>query len=318
MKRLFLVGLLIVVFSMTVALMGQQAPPAGARGGAPGAAGAGQGRGGGAAAPAQPLATIKVRDNLYMIANGGGNTAVFIMTDGVALVDTKNPNNGQGIMDQVRMVTNKPVKLIINTHTHADHTGSNEFFTDNVQFVAHENTKANMVKMPNFAGDKAKFISGWSFTDSMTVGSGPDQIVLYYFGRAHTNGDSFVVFPAIRAMHSGDAFASKSFPLVDGPNGGSAVDYGKTLAKAYASIKNVDTIINGHITTGPTTFDEMKTYSDFNNDFIAWVQDEIKAGKTADQAAMEYAMPAKYTALGYTAGRGAAGNIRGAYTELGK
>jgi len=221
-----------------------------------------------------------------MIANGGGNTAVFITTTGVVLVDTKNPNNGQGILDQVRTVTNKPVTMIINTHTHADHTGSNEFFTDNVTFVAHENTKTNMQKMPNFADDKAKFLPSRTYRDTMTIGSGADQIVLYYFGPAHTSGDSFVVFPALRAMHAGDAFASKSSPLIDVPNGGSAVEYGKTLAKAAATIKNVDTIINGHITTGPTTFADLQMYADFNNDFIAFVQEEIKAGKTADQAAM--------------------------------
>src|SRR6185503_16414622 len=223
-------------------------PRGGGPGGAPGGPGAGA-PGGGApgggqrgGAP-QALNTIKVRDNLYMIANAGGNTGIFIMANGVALVDTKNPNNGQGIMDEVRKVTNKPITMVINTHTHADHTGSNEFFTDNIVFVAHENTKANMTKMTNFAGDKAKFISGWSYTDRMTIGSGADQIALYYFGKAHTNGDSFVVFPALRAMHSGDAFASKSFPLIDGPNGGSAAEYGKTLAKAYETITNVDTII---------------------------------------------------------------------------
>jgi len=326
MRRGVLLGILLVAGSLSVAVMGFQGQPAtgqdgGQRAGGPAAGGQG-GRG---AAPAQALQTIKVRDNLYMIANGGGNTAVFIMANGVTLVDTKNPNNGQGILDQVRMVTNKPVTMVINTHTHADHTGSNEFFSDNVVFVAHENTKANMEKMTNFAGDKAKFLPSRVYKDTMTIGSGADQIVLYYFGRAHTNGDSFVVFPAIRAMHAGDAFASKGFPIVDAPNGGSVVEYGKTLAKAASTIKNVDTIINGHITTGPTQFSELQVYADFNNDFLAYVQDSIKAGKTADQAAADYKFPEKYTpAMGYNApppggGRGGPANvIRTAYTELGK
>jgi cyclase len=320
MRRVLLLGVLIMIFSVTAAIMAQQAPPAGAPAGGQGAGerggagGRGQGRGG----PPPALATIKVRDNLYMITNDGGNIGVFVMANGVALVDTKNPNNGQRIIDQVQAVTNKPITMVINTHTHADHTGSNEFFTDNVRFVAHENTKANMVKMTNFAGEKARFLPSQVYADKLTLGAGADQIDLYYFGKAHTNGDSFVVFPALRAMHSGDAFASKSFPLVDVPNGGSAVEYGKTLGKAAAGIRNVDTIINGHITTGPTPFADLQTYADFNNDFITWVQAQIAAGKTADQAVMEYAVPEKYTALGYTAGRGAGNNIRAAYTELGK
>jgi len=317
MKRGSALVVLLAMGSLTVMVAGGlQGPRAGAQG-ARGVGGGGAAVGQGGRGAQEPLQTIKVRDNLYMIANEGGNTGVFITSTGVVLVDTKNPNNGQRIMDQVRMVTNKPVTMVINTHTHADHTGSNEFFTDNVEFVAHGNTWVNMQKMPNFAGEKGKFLPTRVYRDTMTIGTGADQIVLYYFGPAHTNVDSFVVFPALRAMHAGDAFARKSLPLVDAPNGGSAVEFGKTLAKAASTIKNVDTIINGHTIEGPTNFDDLKTYADFNNDFIAWVQDEIKAGKTADQAAMEYKIPEKY--VGYSLGqRGAGGNIRTAYMELGK
>jgi cyclase len=334
MKRGLVLVTLLLIGSLSVAVMGYQGPPAGQgaapRGGGPGGqggpgAGAGAGAGGqrGPAPPAQ-LATIKVRDNLHMITGGGGNTAIFVQTNGVTLVDTKLANNGQGIMDQVRAVTNKPITMIINTHTHGDHNGSNEFFTDNIVFVAQENTKTNMEKMPAFAADKAKFLPSRTFKDTMTIGTGADQIVLYYFGRAHTNGDAFVVFPAIRAMHSGDAFATKGFPNVDAANGGSLVEYGQTLAKAASTIKNVDTIINGHITTGPTPFADMQVYSDFNKDLLAYVQDSIKAGKSSDQATADYRMPEKYLPLGYTppaqnpGGRGGPGTvIRTGYTELG-
>jgi glyoxylase-like metal-dependent hydrolase (beta-lactamase superfamily II) len=311
MKRGFALVVLLAMGSLTMYVaMGIQGPPAGGQGGRGAGAGGQGGRG-----PAPALQTIKVRDNLYMIANGGGNTGVFIMTNGVALVDTKNPNNGPGIMEQVKKVTNKPVTMVINTHTHGDHNGSNEFFTDNVEFVAHGNTWSNMSRMPNFAGERGKFLPGRVYRDTLTLGSGADQIILYYFGPAHTNGDSFVVFPALRAMHTGDAFASKGLPLVDTNNGGSAVEYGKTLEKAASTIKNVDTIINGHIITGPTPFEDLKTYAEFNNEFIAWVQEQIKAGKSAEQAAMEYQIPAKYT--GYSVGgRGAAGIVNAAYAEL--
>ena len=101
-------------------------------------------------APQQPnVAEIeKVRDNLFMIKGGGGNTAAFITANrGVILVDTKDPGWGPAIMDKVRSVTDKPVTFIINTHTHADHVGSNDFFPASVEIVAHKNTKASMVKM---------------------------------------------------------------------------------------------------------------------------------------------------------------------------
>src|SRR6476661_1382347 len=106
-----------------------------------------------------PTGTIKkVRDNLYVIPGAGGNTTVFVTQAGVVLVDTKLPNNGEPIMTQVRTVTDKAVTMIINTHTHPDHIGSNEYFPASVEVVAHANTKANMEKMPAFAGDKAQFL----------------------------------------------------------------------------------------------------------------------------------------------------------------
>jgi glyoxylase-like metal-dependent hydrolase (beta-lactamase superfamily II) len=270
-----------------------------------------------AAQAPQALDIQKVKDNLYMITGAGGNTGVFITDNGVVVVDTKNPNNGQAILDKIRSVTPKPVTMIINTHTHGDHTGSNEFFPATVDIVAHENTKANMEKMDAFKGDKAKFLPKRTYKDKLTLGSGKDQIDLYYFGPAHTSGDTWVVFPALRAMHAGDAFPFKQTPIVDGNNGGSSVEYPKTLSKALAGIKNVDSIITGHSTV--MTAADLKEYIDFNNDFIAWVQAEIKAGKTVDQATAEYKIPEKYK--GYTVTSfmgGVKNNIQVAYNELKK
>ena len=85
----------------------------------------------------------KVKDNLYMVTGGGGNTAVLVTANGVVLVDTKLADWGQPIMDQVKTVTDKPVTHIINTHTHGDHVGSNEFFPASVEIVAQQNTAAN-------------------------------------------------------------------------------------------------------------------------------------------------------------------------------
>src|SRR5262245_22532790 len=89
-----------------------------------------------------PTGTIKhVRDNLYVIPGAGGNTTVFVTAAGVVLVDTKLPNNGEAIMNQVRTVSDRPVSMIINTHTHPDHIGSNDYFPATVEKVTHENTR---------------------------------------------------------------------------------------------------------------------------------------------------------------------------------
>jgi glyoxylase-like metal-dependent hydrolase (beta-lactamase superfamily II) len=89
-------------------------------------------------------ASRNVRDNLYVIPGAGGNTTVFVTQHGVVLVDTKLPNNGEAILNQMRGVTDKPVTMIINTHSHPDHIGSNEYFPASVDVVAHENTRKSM------------------------------------------------------------------------------------------------------------------------------------------------------------------------------
>jgi cyclase len=295
LKRLNLLGVILMLGALSVVVAGFQNPPA-------------------------QLDIQKVKDNLYMVVTpeyGAGNTAVFITDAGVVLVDTKTPGNGQAILDKVKSVTNKPITTIINTHTHNDHTGSNEFFTGRIEFVAHENTKTNMVKMDEFAGAKARFLPSKTYKDKLKLGSGKDEIDLYYFGRAHTNGDSFVVFPAIRAMHSGDAFAGKNTPLVDADNGGSVVEYGETISKAAKTIKNIDTIITGH--SALMKPEDMQEYADFNNEFLAWVKSEIKAGKTVDQAAAEYKLPERYKNYRVVEFFGGIkGNIQTAYKELQK
>ena len=90
-----------------------------------------------------------------------------------------------------------------------DHNGSNEFFGATVEIVAQENTKANMEKMDAFKGDKSVFLPKRTYKDKLSIGKGAEQIDLYYFGPAHTNGDSFVVFRSLRVMHTGDAFAGR-------------------------------------------------------------------------------------------------------------
>jgi len=280
MKRVALLAGLIVIGGLSMTAAGLQ------RGEGRGQ-GRGEGRGRGPQAP--PVLQIeKIKDDLYQITGGGaGNSGVFITTNGVVLIDTKLPGSGQAIMDKIKSVADKPVVEIINTHTHPDHTGSNEYWHPSIEIVAHANTKANMEKMPAFQGEKAAYLPKHTFTDQLIIGSGKEEIDLYYFGCAHTNGDAWVVFKMDRVMHSGDAFAGMGAPLIDANNGGCAVNYGKTLEKASKEIKNVDSIITGHAPKLMTMAD-LKTFADYNNDFIEWVKKEIKAGKTSDQATMEY------------------------------
>jgi cyclase len=243
----------------------------------------------------------KVKDNLYVIMGSnpmprsdftGGNTGVFITDAGVTVVDTKLAGYGNDIIAKIKAVTNKPITTIINTHTHGDHTGSNDGFPASVEIVAHENTKANMMKMDAFKGDKAQFLPKRTYQDKLTLGSGKDRIDLYYFGPGHTNGDTFVVYPALRVLQMGDMFAWKDAPLYDRNNGGSGVEHPKTLGKLLAAVKDVDTVIPGH--SPLTTLKDVQEYQRYTAELLSLTETAMKAGKSADEAAASIDLTSKY------------------------
>jgi len=240
----------------------------------------------------------KVKDNLFVLRGGGGNTAVFVTANGVTVVDAKNPGWGAPILAKIKELTPKPVTMLINTHTHGDHVSGNVEFPASVEVVAQVNTKANMEKMPIFKEHNNVGMAKRTFTDKLTIGKGADQVDLYYFGPGHTNGDAFVVFPAHRIMHSGDIFAGKAVPLIDSNNGGSMLRISETLMKAHDGIKNVDTIINGHM-PAQTTWADLKEFSDFNKELADWMRAGLKAGKAPEALAAEWKLPEKYK--GYSA-----------------
>lgn len=311
MKRTYVLGVIVIAGAVAVAaasLSAQQPAGQGRQGGGR----QGGGRGGGLGSVG---AIEKVADNLYMIPGAGGNTAAFVASGGVVLVDTKLANNGQAILDQVKTVTNKPVTYIINTHTHGDHTGSNQFFPLSVEIVAQENTAENMKKMPVFQeAANAHGLPDRTFKERMSLLDGDDAIDLYYFGPAHTSGDAWIVFRKARVMHAGDAFANKGQPLIDRANGGSGVGYPETIGKAARTIKNVDTIINGH-SPATTTFQDLRDFAEFNRLFLAHARASLRAKRTPEQAMMSFKLPAKFKDYNLAGGRGGPGGNFGVIFE---
>ncbi len=247
----------------------------------------------------------KLKDNLYVMKGGGGNSAVFITADGVTVVDTKLPGWGRPLLEKIKTVTNKPVTRIINTHTHFDHVSGNVEFPATVEVITHENTKTYMDQANPVYGvqtgpqtnlfkeNGGKGMPKRTFKDRLTIGRGADQIDLHYFGPAHTGGDAYVVFPSLRVMHVGDTMPTRDMPIMDKNNGGTAVGYSATIARA-AAVSGVDTIINGH-NAATTTPADLKLYSEFIADFVKFAQDAKKSGKTVDDVTNSWRVPAKYT-----------------------
>ena len=280
--------------------------------------------------PPRVLEVEKLRDNLFVLkgTGSGGNTALFVGSSGVVVVDTKIPGWGPTLLAKIKELTPKPITTIINTHTHYDHVGTNPDFPANVDIVVHENTKANMeamravtgipIEQQTFLGmfkeSKGKGLAKRSFQDKMTIGSGADQVDLYYFGRGHTNGDAWVVFPTLRVMHAGDIFSGKNLPILDANNGGSGVVMGDTLAKAASTVKDVDSIITGH--SSVMTLKDLAEYAEFNKEFAAMVQAGKKAGKSIDEIVSGWTMPAKYAGYSAPAAARLKSNVEVIFNEI--
>ena len=306
-RRNAMLGALIAVGALSIALAAQQ--------------------GGGPNAP-KVIESEKVKDNLYVLRGGGGNSAVFITANGVVVVDTKNAGWGQPLIEKIKTITDKPITTIINTHSHGDHVSGNVEFPTTVDIIVHENNKAEIEAwrpvtgianpFPNvFKENNGRGMPKRTFKDKMSVGKGNDKIDLYYFGPGHTGGDAWVVFPALRTVHAGDMFANKNLPLIDANNGGKGVAFPQTLAKAVARISNVDLVIGGHA-PAMMTFADLKEFAEFNKDFAAWAEAEMKAGKTVDQAAAEYKNPDKYKGFGALQPARVKINVQIYYDELRK
>jgi glyoxylase-like metal-dependent hydrolase (beta-lactamase superfamily II) len=213
----------------------------------------------------------------------------------VVLVDTKLPGWGQPLIEKLKTITPKPVIMIINTHWHFDHVSGNNRFPPNVEIATHVNTKTYMEGNPvykqYFSGGRG--LPTKTFRDTLTLGKGDERIELRYFGPAHTGGDTFVVFPALRIAHAGDVFPNKGLPIIDRENGGSGLSFADTVEKAAKSLTGVDAIINGH-SDAQTTSADLHEYAAFVGEFVDGVRAAKKAGRTAAQFAAEWKTPARF------------------------
>ena len=200
----------------------------------------GQGRQGGA--PPAQLTIEQVKPGLYAILNPGANTlAVRVTNDGVILVDDMFEANYEQILALVKSVTPQPVKYVISTHHHGDHTGGNVRFLQQAQILGHKNARANMVR----ATPPQPGAPPITFTSEAAIHLGGAEVQLHHVGRGHTNGDTVVYFPDLRVMATGDLFVVlPRVPTIDYQNGGTSLGWVPTIDNILKF--DFDTVIPGH------------------------------------------------------------------------
>jgi len=186
----------------------------------------GPGRGGGQ--PVQPIQMVK--PGLYVVPGGGSNSIVRVTPEGVILVDTKLPGaaNYDGLLAQIRSVTPQPVKVVIVTHHHADHTGNNDrFIAAGAQVIGHSALASNL---DTYQFDPRPAKPTATYDGERVVRLGGVEVRVLHLGRAHTGGDSVVYFPDLKVVATSDAVTTgPTGPLVDYAGGGSAVGWTPVL-----------------------------------------------------------------------------------------
>jgi len=261
---------LIVLFVLTAAIGRAQAPQ-----------GAGRGGRGGAGQVVEKIRQLK--PDLYMITGGGANTLVRVTPDGLIVVDTKNPGdeNYNRLMEEIRTVSNLPVRIVINTQHHPDHVGTNQKFIDaGAQVVALEALKTHMA-----SDQRTKAIPGLptqTFAKDHVVKLGGAEVRMYSFGRGHSGGDTMVYFPDSKVVMVSDQMTDNA-PLVDFANGGSAVGWAPILDGVLKL--DFEMAIPGR--GEPKTRADVEAYRTKFATVVTRASEAIKAGATRDQLATQ-------------------------------
>jgi cyclase len=189
------------------------------------------------------LTLNQVKNDLYWIEGDGGNVAVYLTDEGVILVDDKYERDYEAIMAHVKSLTSKPVKYVLSTHYHADHSGGNTKFPPATEIISTANARAAIVEHKQSSAPADMVPARVVFDQEAGVFLGGKEVHARYCGRGHTNGDAVVYFPAVRTLHTGDLMAGTT-PLIDYPGGGSLIAWTKTLDEAMKL--DFDTVIPGH------------------------------------------------------------------------
>ena len=252
------------------------------------------GRGGGRGAP-QAQAIQQIKPNLYMVTGAGGNSTFRVTPDGVILVDGKLPGeeNYNGLMALIKGATDKPVKYMIVTHHHADHTGNNQRFIDaGVQIIATENLKKNLVTYESNGVKPAAPTMTYPGAE-YTLKFGGATVELHHFGNAHTSGDTVVYFPDLKTVCLSDVVTTgRTGPLIDYAGGGSATDWTNVLAAILKLDFDAAVPGNGDVLTKA----DVQAYKTKYDTWLSRARDAVKQGVPQDKLLAEI----KTDDLGFT------------------
>jgi glyoxylase-like metal-dependent hydrolase (beta-lactamase superfamily II) len=240
------------------------------------------------------IKVTKVSGNIYMLEGQGGNIAASVGEDGIVIVDDEFAPLAEKIQAALKNlgITDKPVRFVINTHYHGDHTGGNAPFANSGSTViAQDNVRKRLaaggiagnggsMKMENKPAEKAA-LPIITFEHDLTVHLNGEDIRALHFPAGHTDGDAIIFFPKNNVVHMGDDFVRYGFPFIDVASGGSVQGMTDGVEKAIAQLPADVKVIPGH--GALSNLDDVRTYVQMLKDTTAAVQKAMATHKTVDQ-----------------------------------
>ena len=237
------------------------------------------------------IKVTKVAGTVYMLEGSGGNIGVCVGDDGIVIVDDQFAPLAPKIKEALKGIKDKPIKFVLNTHFHGDHTGGNAEFGSGSTIVAHENVRkrlqsGGLVPGASVSPSPREALPVVTFNDRATIHVNGEDIRAVHFPHGHTDGDSVILFTQSKVMHTGDDFVTYGFPFVDVASGGSVSGMIAGLEKALAMAPEDVKIIPGH---GPiSTPDDVRKFITMMKDTRALVAEALKQGKTPDQMKQDH------------------------------
>lgn len=237
----------------------------------------------------QPAYKIKMlRGDIGIFTEKGGTIAFYPSTDGFIVIDSEFPDQARHLIDELKKMKEIPIKYLINTHHHGDHTGGNIAFKDMVQHViGHENCLANYkrVAAQSKSEDKQLF-QDITFGDKWREKTGKEYIRSYYFGAAHTNGDAILHFENANVAHMGDLLFNQLAPYIDRSAGANIKSWIQVLEKTQKTFNKDTLFIFGHAADPEAVtgnLDNIAAFKDYLNKLLDFTAEQIKAGKSRDE-----------------------------------
>lgn len=236
----------------------------------------------------EPWKITMLADDIGIFEERGGTIAFLLSKKGIVVVDSQFPDQSKHLIDELKKRSENPFKLLINTHHHGDHTAGNISFKGIVEHVlAHENSKKNQEAgaIKNKNEDKQLY-PDQTYTNTWCEKIGKEKICLYYYGAAHTNGDSFIHFEHANIVHCGDLVFNRRHPYVDRGAGANMKSWMEVLDKALNKFDSKTSYVFGHAASGykvTGTSDELNKFRDYLGNVLKFVEGEIKAGKTKEE-----------------------------------